>query len=164
VAAAAVLAYDEERLAGFFERLPRTSAEAGRLARRHDQRVSGRSYLKVDRDRPLRHALEVRHPSYATPQLLPLLRRHDIALVVADTAGTWPYLEEVTADFVYVRLHGDAELYASGYGHHALRRWADKLRGWAALGLDVYCYFDNDKKAYAPWDALELIARLQGAA
>ena len=61
-----------------------------------------------------------------------LLRRHRIALVVADTAGRWPLLEDLTADFVYLRLHGDKELYASGYDDAALDRWAARIDAWRA--------------------------------
>jgi uncharacterized protein YecE (DUF72 family) len=70
--------------------------------------------MRTEARRPLRHALEVRHESFVDPRFVELLRRWRIALVVADTAGTWPAMEDVTADFVYVRLHGDAELYVSG--------------------------------------------------
>ena len=89
-----------------------------------------------------------------------MLRKHRIALVVADTAGRWPLIEDLTADFVYVRLHGDEELYASGYTDAALDRWAEKLRGWTADGRDGFVYFDNDMKGYAPHDAKRLIARV----
>ncbi|MCW2799715.1 MAG: hypothetical protein JWQ70_1187, partial [Aeromicrobium sp.] len=78
----------------------------------------------------------------------------------ADTAGKWPLIREVTTDFVYVRLHGDTELYASGYSATALDEWAALLRGWAENGADVYAYFDNDMKVRAPFDAMALAARL----
>ena len=55
-----------------------------------------------------------------------------MALVVADTAGKWPLLEDVTAGFMYLRLHGDAELYVSGYGDAALAVWAARIRAWMA--------------------------------
>jgi uncharacterized protein YecE (DUF72 family) len=111
-------------------------------------------------DVPLRYALEVRHDSFITPETAQLLREHDVALVVADTAGRWPLLEEVTSDHMYVRLHGDKELYASGYSPAALDRWAERCRGWAEAGQDVYVYFDNDAKGFAPHDALALIERV----
>jgi uncharacterized protein YecE (DUF72 family) len=116
--------------------------------------------LTTDADRPVRHALEVRHTSYAGPEAVDLLRKHDIALVVADSAGKWPQTEEVTSDFVYVRLHGADELYISGYTDEALDRWAGKVRSWAGDGRDVYVYFDNDAKVRAPYDALGLMRRL----
>ena len=84
--------------------------------------------------RPLRHALEVRHPSFVDPSFVALLREHGVALVVADTAGKWPRLEDVTADFVYLRLHGDAALYVSGYSRSALARWAARIGRWRAGG------------------------------
>ena len=86
----------------------------------------------ADRDRPIRYAVEVRHPSFAVPEFIEMLRRHRMALVQADTAGRWPYLEDVTADFPYLRLHGDKELYVSGYSDEALDWWAARLRLWRA--------------------------------
>ena len=85
-----------------------------------------------------------------------------MALVVADSAGTWPYFEEVTAGFCYVRLHGADELYVSGYTPDALDGWAAKVRAWRADGRDTYVYFDNDAKVHAPRDAIALLARLSG--
>jgi uncharacterized protein YecE (DUF72 family) len=155
------LAFDEERLTRFFELLPRDTKAAAALARRHDRRVAGRSWTRTDARRPLRHALEVRHESFRDPRFLALLRRHRIALVVADTAGRWPFLDDVTASFVYVRLHGDVELYASGYTPRALDAWTERVHGWLRRG-DVYVYFDNDAKVHAPFDALGLVARLAG--
>ena len=81
--------------------------------------------------------------------------------MLADTAGKWPRVDEVTADFAYARLHGDKELYASGYTDASLGAWAAKCRAWDADGLDVYVYFDNDLKGFAPHDAMRLIARLR---
>jgi len=155
------LGYDEERLTGFFELLPRTTGEAAELAARHDAKLAGdRALTTAEDDRPVRHALEVRHPSFASEAAVALLREHDIAFVVADTAGRWPLVEEATSDHMYVRLHGDEELYTSGYTPEALDRWAEKIRGWADRGLDCYVYFDNDAKGFAPHDALGLIERV----
>jgi uncharacterized protein YecE (DUF72 family) len=152
--------FDAERLAAFLALLPCTTAAAARLATRHDERLDGRALTEADADRPLRHALEVRHESFRDAALLELLRAHDIALVVADSAGTWPYFEEDTAGFRYVRLHGADELYASGYTDEALDGWAAKVRGWLADGQDTFVYFDNDAKVHAPRDAIGLLARL----
>ena len=121
------LPFDAERLEEFFALLPQTTAAAAALATQHDARIKHGSYLDVQSDRPLRYALEVRHESYDDPALVKLLRAHGVALVVADTAAKFPYLEDVTADFVYARLHGDEQLYVSGYGHAALDRWAAKI-------------------------------------
>ena len=152
------LRYDRDRLDGFFALLPSTAGEAARAAEGHDDRVREPAFTEPgpDPDRPLRHVLEVRHPSFAdNPELLEVLRAHGVGIVVADTAGLWPYLDEVTAPVVYVRLHGDTELYTSGYTPEALRVWADRIRGWAEQA-DVVVYFDNDVKVHAPHDAMRL--------
>jgi uncharacterized protein YecE (DUF72 family) len=148
--------YLPERFDAFFGLLPHDTDAALALARQHDHRLDGRALLTADRKRPLRHAVEIRHPSFIDPGFVALLRKHRIALVVADTAGRWPLLEDLTADFVYLRLHGDEELYASGYTTEALQKWAEKIRGWRCAGHDVYAYFDNDIKVKAPRDAMAL--------
>jgi uncharacterized protein YecE (DUF72 family) len=110
------------------------------------------------------------------PEFFALLRQYNIAFVFADTARKWPYSEDVTADFVYCRLHGDKELYASGYSARALDWWEARVRSWrqgrqppgAKLVApdqiqpgqrDVYVYFDNDAKVHAPFNAKTLAAR-----
>lgn len=154
------LGFDPDRLAGFFAQLPRSTQEASWLARRHDVRIKDRALVDAVSDGPVRHALEVRHASFLTPAFTALLREHAVAVVVADTAGKWPLIREVTADFGYVRLHGDAELYTSGYSETALSAWAATIRGWTDDGYDVFCYFDNDVKVRAPFDAMSLAAKL----
>ncbi len=156
-----MLGYDPVRLHRFFELLPRSTTQAAVLATQHDDKLpDDRALTSTDVDLPLRHAIEVRHDSFRSPELTGLLRDHDIGLVVADTAGKWPLLEDVTSDFVYVRLHGAEELYVSGYTPDALDRWAQKARRWRDAGLDVYVYFDNDVKVRAPYDALALMDRV----
>jgi uncharacterized protein YecE (DUF72 family) len=154
------LPFEPDRLEAFLVQLPRTTVGAARLAREHDARFEGRTWTDTDADRPVRHALEVRDESFRDPALLPLLRTYGVGLVVADTAGRWPLLFEVTADLVYVRLHGDVELYTSGYGDEALDLWAGRVQDWVAAGLDVCVYFDNDVDAHAPYDAAALARRL----
>jgi uncharacterized protein YecE (DUF72 family) len=151
--------FDADRLAAFFDLLPRTTEQAADLAKHHDDRVPN-ALTEAEVGLPVRHALEVRHASFVDAGLPELLREHDVALVVADTAGKWPLLRDVTSDFVYVRLHGDTELYASGYDDDALDNWATSVRGWAEAGSDVYVYFDNDMKVRAPYDAMALSERL----
>ena len=151
--------FDPARLGEFLALLPRSTAAAAALATEHDERLDGRALTETDADRPLRHALEARHESFRDPALGDLLRAHGVALVVSDSPGTWPVFEETTADFVYVRLHGAEELYASGYTPDALDAWAAKVRGWRDGGRDVHVYFDNDVKVHAPRDAVAL-ARL----
>jgi uncharacterized protein YecE (DUF72 family) len=155
------LGFDADRLARFFDLLPRSTAAAAALAAGHDDKVpEGRALTTVEEDRPLRHVLEVRHASYVDPAFPELLRAHDVGLVVADTAGRWPHVEERTSDHRYVRLHGDTELYASGYSEEALDAWASRIEGWVAAGQDVYLYCDNDAKVRAPYDAMGLMDRL----
>ena len=155
--------YERPRLEQFFAALPRTTMAAAKLAEGHDERLKHGALTVAESDRPIRYALEVRHESYKASEFLQLLREHDIAVVVADTAGKWPQIEEVTAaDFVYVRLHGAEELYASGYTDQALDEWAAKLLGWAGQGLDVFTYFYNDLNGYAPYDAMRMISRVSG--
>ena len=174
-----MLRFDEERLAAFLASLPRDTDHAAALARRHNEKVAGRTTFAFGACRPLRHALEVRHDTFIDEAFIELLRRQNIALVVADTAGKWPYAEDVTADFVYVRLHGDKKLYVSGYGPSALERWRDRIIAWsegsqrvdarcisstlpnACAGRDVFCYFDNDVKVKAPRDARALTNRIR---
>ena len=169
--------YDRERLARFFGLLPRNGPDAEKLARKHDRRVAGRSSLSAPAKLKLRHALEIRHESFVHAEFVELLRREKIGLVVADTAGKWPLLEDVTADFVYVRLHGDEKLYESGYSDAALERWARRIRAWRRgtevadartvgkapakrKSRDVFVYFDNDVKVHAPFDAQRLAEML----
>jgi uncharacterized protein YecE (DUF72 family) len=154
------LPFDYQRVRDFLDRLPRSTAEAAYLARKHDERLIGRAWTGSRLDRPLRHAMEVRHDSYRSPAFIGLLQEQAVALVVADTAGKWPQMFDVTADFVYVRLHGAQELYASGYTEPELDRWAERVRAWLAAGLDVFVYFDNDVKVRAPYDAMSLQSRL----
>lgn len=175
------LKFDAALLEEFLALLPRTTAQAAALGRRHDQRLKHRAYTRVDRERRVRHTLEVRHESFVDPAFVKLLRRYNVALCVADNARDWPVLEDVTADFVYCRLHGHTRMYASGYSAAALDRWADRVRAWragqqpddgrlAAPGTaprprrsrEVFVYFDNDAKIRAPYDALNLAARLHG--
>jgi uncharacterized protein YecE (DUF72 family) len=152
--------FDAARMSDFFDLLPRTTGEALQLARKRDSRMKGRARLSIDADRPLRHAVEVRHESFASREFVALLKKHDIGVVVADTAGKWPLLLDVTADFVYVRLHGDVKIYTSGYTSRALDVWARRIRNWDRAGKDVYVYFDNDVKVRAPFDALNLMEKL----
>jgi uncharacterized protein YecE (DUF72 family) len=106
--------------AELFEHLPRASyptipRQAAALARQHDSHLHGHASLKAYRKQPLRHAVEIRNDSFIDPEFVRLLKRYNVALVIADTAGKWPYREDLTSDFVYLRLHGAEELYASGY-------------------------------------------------
>ena len=173
-------AFNEQRFAEFFELLPTNTREAAEVAKKHNEKLKGRAWTKTDANRRMRHAVEVRHNSFKDERFVKLCRKYRIAIVFADTAGRWPYMEDVTADFVYARLHGDEELYVSGYTDSALDWWAKRIDAWrcgrepedatrisraSARGCrarDIYVYFDNDAKVKAPFDALNLAARLAG--
>ncbi len=151
------LAFDAALVGDFLALLPHTAGEVAALAARHDAKLAGDRVLAEAEDPalPVRHALEFRSETFCTDAAFDLLRAHDVACVVADTARRFPRVEVRTSDLVYVRLHGDTELYASGYGPDALARWAQKCQAWAEDG-DVVVYFDNDAKGHAPHDALAL--------
>lgn len=170
--------FDAELFESFLRQLPHDSIAALELAQQREARMKDNEYLEVDQQRPVRHAVEIRNQSFVDPAFIKLLRQYNAALVVADTAGKWPYREDVTADFVYIRLHGAEELYASGYTDEALDRWAARIEAWskgsqpedaqliadlkppASNSREVYCYFDNDIKVKAPFDARKLLQRL----
>jgi uncharacterized protein YecE (DUF72 family) len=174
-----MLRYDPDRFESFFDLLPHDTEAAVRLARKRDALMKGRVVLSTDARRTVRHAVEIRHDSFLDPHFIELLRSHNIALVVAETAKRWPMTHDVTADFIYMRLHGDKELYRSGYGAKALDKWARRIDAWhrgsepedarhiapplrkTRRARDVYCFFDNtDIKLRAPVDARRLMARL----
>lgn len=168
--------FDPAVFAGFLALLPQDTRAAARLARDHDHRLDGRAWLETDRLRPMRHAVEIRHESFRDAAFVRLLRRHHVALVCAESVE-WPRLMDITADFVYCRLHGAQALYRSGYDAAALDHWAARLRAWSqgrpiddgtfadpepcrAACRDIYLYFDNTDKLRAPHDARALMARL----
>jgi uncharacterized protein YecE (DUF72 family) len=171
--------YDRERMQRFLAQLPHDTTAAAKIARRRSAWMKGRVSLTPERKRTMRHAIEIRHDSFLQSSFVDLLREHGVALVIAETARRWPMVHDITADFVYMRLHGDKELYRSGYGDAALSRWARRIRAWAAGGeskdgdrivggtrrraraRDVYCFFDNtDVKLRAPFDAQTLMRKL----
>jgi uncharacterized protein YecE (DUF72 family) len=166
-----------ELLEEFFSLLPGDTDAAAVLAKRHDERLKGRAFTEVGRRRPIRHAMEIRHPSFVVPEFVSLLRRYNVAMVCADTVE-WPRLMDITSDFIYCRLHGSKVLYTSEYSGEELDRWAARVAAWARgeevsdgdhasgkparrrEGRDVYVYFDNDAKVFAPKDAQGLAERV----
>jgi uncharacterized protein YecE (DUF72 family) len=173
------LGFDAARLRDFFQLVPRDTKQAVALARRHDDKLKTRAWTRIDAVRPIRHCIEVRHPTFVVPEFFELLRELNIAFVFADTAGKWPYAEDMTGDFIYIRLHGAEQLYVSGYDDAALQWWAKRIEHWRkgrqpldaklltkhtrprpGRELDVFVYFDNDAKVHAPFDAKRLAHRL----
>jgi uncharacterized protein YecE (DUF72 family) len=159
------LPFRADRADAFFAALPRDVREAERWARRHDSRTTGRAALTAPdgRDTPLLHAVEIRHESWLSDEALRLLERRAIALVAADTASRHPLsLARTSRELAYVRLHGARRLYEGRYTEAELQEWARRARAWAREGTTVVVYFDNDRDAAAPKDALRLWGILSG--
>lgn len=169
--------FDPATFEAFLSLLPHDSDAALALARRHDDHVAGRTALEIDGTRPVRHAVEIRNKSFLNETFVAMLRRNNVAIVIADSPGTWPYSEDLTADFVYLRMHGKNKLYDDGYTDAALDGIASRVKIWAGgnepvdakragapatpqPARDVYCYFDNDAKAHSPLDAMRLMDKL----
>ena len=170
--------YEPQRFADFIGKLPQDTAAALTLARGRDARMTGRAALSIDAVRPMRHAIEIRNETFLDRTFVHLLRQHNVALVVADTGARWPQPSDVTADFLYLRLHGATELYRSRYSDADLHRWADRIRAWRAgdqppddervmrdaaparISREVFCYFDNTDKLHAPKNARRLMQML----
>lgn len=170
--------FKPDLLEEFFALLPRDTHAAAILAKRHDERLKGRAFTELVLRRPIRHAIEIRHQTFVVPEFITLLRRHNIALVCADTVQ-WPRLMDITSDFVYCRLHGSKVLYTSQYGPEELDQWAARIALWVngqevadgdhaiskparqRATRDVFLYFDNDAKVFAPKDAQALAHRVQ---
>lgn len=160
--------FDKDLFKQFLELLPKDTHAAAKL-KKYD--------AKGIPKKPLRHAVEIRNESFSDEEFIKLLRAYNVALVVADTAGRWPQLEEITSDFVYMRLHGDQELYRSGYSDKALDRWYQRMNLWrqgkqpddaklinppqedAKKPRDIFCYFDNTDKLWAPFDARKILEK-----
>jgi uncharacterized protein YecE (DUF72 family) len=171
--------YDEARLRDFLALLPRDLAGASSLAGKRDKFMKGRARIAIDENRALRHAIEIRNDSFLAPSFIELLRKYNVAAVIAETARKWPMIQDVTADFIYMRLHGDREMYRSGYTDKSLQRWAGRIAEWhrgnepadaykveprkypTKRRRDVFCFFDNtDVKLRAPFDAQTLAKKL----
>ena len=164
-----------ERFTEFLQILPIDTDAAMQLARSHDNRVS--DPVHPGKNRPIRYAFEIRDPAMFSSEFCALLRRHGAALVFSHS-GSFPYAEEVTTGFVYLRLHGAPHTYADPYSDEDLDQWAEKIRCWtsgsepanphritdqkppARKARDAYIYFDNDGLGHAPHDALRLAERL----
>jgi uncharacterized protein YecE (DUF72 family) len=168
--------FDAERIEAFLKLLPHDTGEAAHIGRRHDDRLKAPAWLKVEAERRLRHAFEIRNESFRAEAFVDLLRKYKVALACADTVE-WPRLMDLTCDFVYCRLHGSEELYSSGYDDAALDQWGARVAAWAKGGepedaeriggtgrrrkRDVFVYFDNDIKVRAPFDAKALAERVE---
>jgi uncharacterized protein YecE (DUF72 family) len=177
--------FDPDLFRNFFKQLPHTGKAAKACARHCSERMVTEGYLDIPLKQTLRHAIEIRNATFVTLEFIQLLREFKIALVFADTAGKWSYAEDITSDFIYIRFHGDKELYTSGYDEAALEHWYQRIKTWSngkqpgdspliaqnaqkintsrdtasVKTRNVYCYFDNDVKVRAPYDARRLLEK-----
>lgn len=167
--------FDAKLFESFLQLLPHTAKQATTAVKKYREDFENPT-LQSQR---LRHCVEIRNKTFLDPAYIALLRQYKVALVVADSAGRFPYAEDMTSDFVYMRLHGDAELYKSGYSDEALDRWFERMQMWSRGGQpkdakcidsssppsdpkerDLFCYFDNTDKLWAPYDARKILAKL----
>lgn len=173
------LPFKPDRFEEFMATLPHDTMHAAEVAKGHSDWMKDRSYLISEESFPMRHAIEARHESFKDPDFVAMARKYNIAIVVGDTAGRWPMIEDLTADFVYIRLHGDETIYPEGYTDEALSAWAQRIATWSRgeqptdarlvsteppvlKPRDVFAYCDNDTKTSAPFDAMNLWTLLGG--
>ncbi|MEO7539164.1 MAG: DUF72 domain-containing protein [Pyrinomonadaceae bacterium] len=170
--------FDPERIKTFLKLLPKTSKAAAKLASENTIKKPEHIWTDAVANTKLRYAFEPRHASFFVPEFVDLLRKHNAALTFADSAGKWPYSEDVTSDLIYVRLHGKNKLYDSDYEESELDMWAKKIELWKLGkepkggtkitktkpkpmdGRDVFVFFDNSIKVHAPFDAIQLGEKL----
>jgi uncharacterized protein YecE (DUF72 family) len=167
----------DDRFEQFLRLLPYDSKSAARLARQHGSKVEGRSHTEVHGDFAVRHAFEFRHDSFVNEGFIEMLREYGVAVVFAHSGSKSPYMEDLTADFVYARMHGQESEYKNGYTSEALTWLAGRVGAWTKGGQavdahcvsdskpkkvarDVFVYFDTENKVRAPFDALNLRKKL----
>lgn len=177
------LKFDAMKFDNFFALLPRSCKAAAEFAKTYDAWRGESSWMEMEENREIRHAVEIRNPSFASEEWIELLRKHHIALVLADTEKS-PALTDLTADFVYCRLHGEGEMNKSGYHPDVIGKWARRVVAWSRgedvedgkkastkaaetrASRDVFAYFASEFKERSPFDAMNLqqeVARLLGA-
>jgi uncharacterized protein YecE (DUF72 family) len=154
------IALERDRASALGAKLAVVLWQTPRTLRKDLGRLRGFAQALVSWPEP-RHALELRHEDWFTPDVADCLAEHRLAACLSDAAD-WPLWEAVTTDLVYVRLHGHEVTYASAYTAAQLRGWARRTRAWLDEGREVHVYFDNDARGRAPEDArrlLELLGR-----
>jgi uncharacterized protein YecE (DUF72 family) len=155
----------EQSLAPLMARLPLLADRLGPILfqlppRWHFNAERLRRFLEA-LPRDYRYALEFRDPSWLNQEACRLLREHGAAFCIYEFAGRVSP-REVTADFVYIRLHGPGGAYQGRYHRETLAAWAEDISAWAAQGQEVFGYFDNDEAGFAALNALELQKMLIG--
>ncbi|MBX9768774.1 MAG: DUF72 domain-containing protein, partial [Bdellovibrionales bacterium] len=167
----------DDRFEKFLKLLPFDAKSAMQIAKKHGKKMEGRNETKFPDHLVLRHAFEFRHPSFQNPDFIEMLRDYGVAVVFAHSGLKSPYMEDLTADFVYARMHGQEIEYKKGYSQERLSWWADRVSLWmkgqqptdalcvsdqkaTTTPRDAFIYFDTEEKAYAPMDALNFSLRM----
>ncbi|MGH8914447.1 MAG: DUF72 domain-containing protein [Acidimicrobiia bacterium] len=168
------LRFSSERMDRFLSLLPKDSGQVAAMAG-----VSSPTARGPGENHRVRHVVEPRHESFFVPGMVRLAREHRVALAFSHSSQ-WPYTEEITSGFVYLRLHGPGALYSSAYSDAELGGWASRIRAWSSGSepedarritdlepprrkrRDVYVYFDNDAGGHAPRQARSLTKMVDG--
>ena len=148
------LSFDADVLNSFLDMLPKTQADYVTLAAQADARLKTPPFIDITGIGPIRHAIEMRHPSFDDPAVNALLASHNVARVIADT--TQSPERALTADFAYCRLQGPARDETQGYQGADMADWASTIEGWTASGKDAFVYFVHEDKLHAPANAIAL--------
>lgn len=168
----------DDRFEKFLKLLPYDSKAAAHLAKNHGNKVKGRSFTTVSGDYPIRHAFEFRNDSFMDEGFIEMLREYGVAFVFAHSGEKNPYTEDLTANFVYLRMHGQEAKYKKGYTNETQNWLASRIQTWMSgeqprdahlvvdikpkkMARDVFVYFDTEAKDYAPYDALNLMEKLK---
>jgi uncharacterized protein YecE (DUF72 family) len=167
----------DDRFEKFLELLPRDTKEAAAMAKEHTSKMDGRAFTKAEGNFPLRHVFEFRHPSFKDKDFIKLMAKHNVAIVVAHSGLKSPYIEDLTSDFVYGRMHGQEPKFKKGYTKDVISWLSERVKCWSegnqpedahcvailkpkSMKRDVFIYFDTEEKKYAPHDAVHLIQAL----
>lgn len=136
--------------------LPKTPAQAAKLAARHSDWLDASAVTSARGVKQIRHAFEFRHPSFFNKDFLQILRAHGIAIVFAHGGDPELFTQDPTAAFVYCRMHGEGRDYTKGYAPKTLRAWTKTLQSLRVP--EAFVYFDTEKKKFSPQDARNFIA------
>jgi uncharacterized protein YecE (DUF72 family) len=115
----------------------------------------------LPRSKTLHHTFEFRDPSWFCQEAFRLLEEFNFSFCIAHGSGL-PFVEAVTSDLVYLRLHGGEVLYGSNYSDQELKQWAEKITGWREKGKTVFVYFNNDAFGFAVRNAITLKKLISG--
>ncbi|MGB7291620.1 MAG: DUF72 domain-containing protein [Thermodesulfobacteriota bacterium] len=116
-------------------------------------------FLQQIANEDLRFAFEFRHENWCNDEIYRIIKKYNVAWVIADSPR-YPKAEVVTADFVYIRMHGSEKLFSSKYSIEEIEDLAEKIKIWYSKGSDIYTYFNNDFHGYAIENARELLKLL----